>query len=171
MEEYLGLLIPLAIFGGLCGLGLFVGGTIERKHFQDLDTRDAQTAEILVTQLKSFPDAMVVAERPPTMLVAEVVISSDYLKSFVGGLRNIFGGEVRSFQTLLVRARREALLRIKEESARLGYDAVCNVRIETADIGGKGENKKNKIIMASILASGTAYSSNRHLDASSSAVT
>jgi uncharacterized protein YbjQ (UPF0145 family) len=161
MEDMIGLLIPLAIFGGMICLGLFVGGTIERNHFKNLDARDAQTSHIIVTQLKSFPNADFAVDRPPTILISEVVISSDYLKSFLGGLRNIFGGEVKSFQTLLERARREALLRIKEESIQLGYDAICNVRMETADIGGRASNKKNKIIMASILISGTAYSSNR----------
>ena len=58
---------------------------------------------------------------------------------------------------LLERARREAVLRIQEEAKELGYDAVCNIRLETADVGGRGSNNKNKIVMASILASGTAY--------------
>ena len=137
-------------------LGLIVGGINERNHFRQLDMREAQTRDILVTQLKSFPAATAV-ERTPRMLVAEVVISSDYLKSFLAGIRNIFGGEVRSFQTMLERARREALQRMKEEARQMGYNAICNVRLETADIGGRGSSSNKRIFMAAILASSTAY--------------
>ena len=61
-----------------------------------------------MTQIRSFPAYAAVGPLP-TMLVAEVVISSDYLKSFLARLRNIFGGEIRSVGTLLERARREVL--------------------------------------------------------------
>ena len=160
MEALLTLIIPFAFFIGMICLGLLVGGTIERKHFQNLELREQQTQHMMVTQLKTFPGAKP-SNLTPTMLVSETVISSDYLKSFLGGLRNIFGGEVRSFQTLLERGRREAILRLKEESMQLGYDAICNIRIETADIGGRSANKKKQIVMASILATGTAYSTGR----------
>ena len=137
-------------------LGLVVGGMNERNHFRQLGMREAQTSDILVTQLKSFPACSPV-DRVPTMLVAEVVISSDYLKSFLAGIRNIFGGEVRSFQTMLERARREALQRIREEAREMGYNAICNVRLETADMAGRTSSSKNKIVMAAILVSATGY--------------
>jgi uncharacterized protein YbjQ (UPF0145 family) len=89
------------------------------------------------------------------MIVKEVVIASDYLKSFLAKLRNIFGGEVRSFETLLERARREALLRIIEEAQSNGYNAICNLRMDTAEIGGNLDKKG--AAMATILASATAY--------------
>ncbi len=152
MEIFFSLGIPVF----LLMLGLIVGGITERNHFRRLHDRDVQTQDILVTQLRSFP-AYAAGERPPTMLVAEVVISSDYLKSFLARLRNLFGGELRSVGTLLERARREALLRIKEQAQEQGYNAVCNVRLETADIAGRGSSSKNKVIMAAMLASATAY--------------
>ena len=150
------LIFTLGVFIFLLLMGLIVGGMTERNHFRRLAERDAQTQNVLVTQLRSFP-GYVPADRTPTMLVAEVVISSDYLKSFLAGLRNIFGGEVRSFQTLLERARREALVQIKEQAKAQGYNAVCNVRLETADLAGRNSGSKNKIVMAAILASATAY--------------
>ena len=92
---------------------------------------------------------------PPAIVVGETVIATDYLKSFLARLRNIFGGEIRSYRTLLERARREALLRIVEEARGMGYNAVCNVRFETADVG--GNSTMRKVAMVAILASGTAY--------------
>lgn len=148
------LIINLAPFVGLIVLGLVVGRATERMHFRNLDRREQQVADMLVTQLKSFPDR-VAGDPPPTLLVGEVVIATDYLKSFLAKLRNIFGGEVRSYQSLLTRARREAMLRIQEQARGTGYNAVCNVRIQTADIG--GSTTKRKVAMAAILASATAY--------------
>ena len=147
-------LIYLGFFIVLIALGFFVGGATERRHLADLARREEATSGFLATQSKYFlgnPEA----NQTPTMVVTEVIIASDYLKSFLAKLRNIFGGEVRSFQTLLDRARREALLRIIEEAQSNGYNAVCNLRMDTAEIGGNLD--KRGAAMASILASATAY--------------
>lgn len=146
------LIIPLGITAFLLLLGLIVGGTTERKHFRTLAEREAQHG-VLISQIKSFPFATTQSELPPRILVAEVVIGTDYLKSFLASFRNIFGGEVRSFQTLLTRSRREALQRLVEQAEAQGYNAICNVRFDTADVG--GGNKK--VHMSAVLASGTAY--------------
>ncbi len=143
----------------LLALGWFVGRSREKRHFQELDRREQLCQDMLVTQLKSFP-SYVFGEKPPRMLVGEAVIATDYLKSFLAGLRNIFGGEVLSYETMIVRARREATLRILEQAQREGYNAICNLRLETADIGGSGVsngNRKNQKVMSAILASATAY--------------
>ena len=138
----------------LLALGLFAGRYIERKHFRDIERRERQMSDMLVTQLKSFPAADL--DTPVACLVvAEVVIATDYLKSFLASLRNIFGGEIKSYQSLLARARSEATLRIQEQARRQGYNAICNVRYETADVG--GNSTMRKVAMAAIIASGTAY--------------
>lgn len=164
--ETLSFFLQWGLFLGLIALGLFVGGYLERKHIASLDRRESETRHMLVTQLKSFPLNSPTG-KPPTMLCGEVVISSDYLKTFLATIRKLFGGELRSFQTLLDRARREALQRIKEDAVRRGYDAICNVRLETAAIAGRGSSNKNKIVMVSIIASGTAYCTSRNLTPSS----
>ncbi len=147
-------LIYFGFFIVLITLGFVVGGATERRHLADLAQREEATSGFLATQSKYFlgnPEA----GHTPTIVVKEVIIASDYLKSFLAKLRNIFGGEVRSFQTLLDRARREALLRIIEEAQSNGYNAICNLRMDTAEIGGN-LNKKGAA-MATILASATAY--------------
>ena len=70
-----------------------------------------------------------------------VVVSIDYFKRFLAGLRILVGGRVKSYETLLDRGRREALLRMKEQAVGNGYDAVINVRLETsrlANANGQG---------------------------------
>jgi uncharacterized protein YbjQ (UPF0145 family) len=148
-------LINLVPFLLLIALGLFVGGHIERRHFRLLDQREAENGSFLITQLKSYPFA-VAGPSAPSIFFGEAVISSDYLKSFLGGIRKIFGGEMRSYQSLLVRARREALQRLVEDARRQGYNAVCNVRYYSTDISGASKSRK-KAVMVTLLASATAY--------------
>lgn len=147
------LIFTAGTFVFLIALGLFVGGATERRHLRALSQREAALAGIRISQLRSFPDHA--GELEPTLLCAEVVISSDYLKTFLGNLRKIFGGELRSFQTLMERARREVQLRLQEEAQRRGYNAICNLRLETVDLAGR--ERKNALTLATLLASATAY--------------
>jgi len=156
MEALYGLAFALLPALFLIVLGIFVGRSIERKHFADLKRREVAVSHVLATQMKTFHQPKSQAS-PPIMLVSEVVISSDYLKSFVGAIQNFVGGEIHGFQTLLERARREALLRMKEQALERGYDAICCVRLNTAEIGGHDPAQKRAIVMVSLLASGTAY--------------
>lgn len=132
----------------------YAGTAVERSHFRSLALRESQVANILVTDLKSFPFAGV-QPKPPRIMVAEVVIATDYLKSFLSALRKIVGGEMRSYLKLVERARREAILRVVEEAKHQGYTAVCNVRLESSDIA--GTTKGRGAAMVTLIASGTAY--------------
>jgi uncharacterized protein YbjQ (UPF0145 family) len=156
MEDFVGILVPVAFVAFMLAIGYFAGGWAERAHLQRLDERERANSDFFVTQIKSCPGAAR-SGPAPTMFIGEVVIASDYLKSFLGSLRNIFGGEVRSYQTLLDRARREALLRIIDQARAGGYNAVCNVRFDPADVGGNTTTAKKGVVMAAILASATAY--------------
>ena len=135
--------------------GLIFGTRAERRHFESIEQREQQLGYIPATDLRSYiePDTRYASH----IVISEVVIATDGWKVFVAGLKNFFGGEVRSFQTLLLRARREALLRLKEQAAQHGYNALCNVRLMTADIGGTSE--RGGMAMVAVLASATAYHS------------
>ena len=150
----MGFALNILIVLFLLSLGLFAGRYTERKHVLSLEMRERRLQDCLVTQLKSFP-AAIPGTLPPCLFVGEAVIATDYLKSFLANLRNIFGGEVRSYQSLLTRARREALVRIQEQARQQGYNAICNVRFQTADVG--GNSTMRRVAMVAIIASGTAY--------------
>ena len=139
----------------LVPLGFILGRFSEKKHFRSLDEREAATSDIFVTDLKTFP-MLSDADKTPEMLIGEVTIATDYYKTFAAGLRNFFGGEMRSFESLKIRARREAVLKILEQAKLKGFNAVCNLRMETADIGGSTISRKSAVTV-SILASATAY--------------
>ena len=66
-------------------------------------------------------------------------------------LGNVFGGNVQSYETLVDRARREAVLRMKESCPHA--DQVINLRLETSSIT-KGKGKQ--VGAVEVLASGTA---------------
>lgn len=144
-------MIPFIIFVVLMLTGYFIGGAREKRHYRSLADREANMSHVVMTQSKHFLAPKKDSD-PPCLLVSEVVIASDYLKTFLAGLRNIFGGEIRSYETMLERGRREAVLRIQEQAKLLGFNAVCNVRLNTADIGGR-------IAMASVICTATAYHS------------
>src|SRR5690554_6859942 len=105
-------------------LGLVVGGSIERKHFRDLEQREHTSRHRVALSDKRCDDPRPVARA--TLAMGAVVISHDYLKRFFAAWRMIFGGELRSYSTLIERARREALQRMKESAPHA--DLFLNVR-------------------------------------------
>lgn len=50
------------------------------------------------------------------------------------GIRNLAGGELKAYSTLLSQARDEAIARMEADAVEMGGDAVVNVRIETSEI-------------------------------------
>ena len=157
MEEFIGLFIQLGIPLLLLALGLSAGTLAERRHLRLIGIREKSFADFHVSNLKSFPGG-VATGISPSVVTAEVVIATDYFKSFIARLRNIVGGEVRCFEGLMQRARREALLRLIEKANGMGMDAVCNLRFDTMDIGGAASSRRKKgVIMVCVIATCTAY--------------
>jgi uncharacterized protein YbjQ (UPF0145 family) len=50
------------------------------------------------------------------------------------GLRNLAGGELKAYSTLLTTAREEAIARMEADAVEMGADAVVNVRMETSEV-------------------------------------
>jgi len=154
------LLISFVFFVVMISLGFFAGGYTERSHFRRLDEREEANRGFIVTQLKTFPGGAA-TDLPPQLFLGETVIASDYLKTFLSKIRKFFGGELRSYHSLLERARRESLLRIVDQAKAAGYDTLCNLRYETADIGG-ATNPKKTVVTVAVIASATAYRRKQH---------
>ena len=150
------ILIGLIFTFGLLALGFVAGTMAEQKHFRRLEAREDATLDIIRTNSKHY-----LVPRPgatgPMMVCAETVVASDYFKNFLASFRKIFGGEMRSYNSLMDRARRETLTKLVEQAKAQGYNAVCNVRLEPADIG--GSLGKKGAAMVCIVGSATAYHS------------
>ena len=55
-------------------------------------------------------------------------------KDSLAGLKNIVGGELKSYTELLVESRRESMTRMLAQAQQLGANAVVNVRFATSSI-------------------------------------
>jgi len=144
-------MIDIIIFLLLLGLGYFIGQALEKSHYRSIRQRESQLSTIPAIASKKLS-----ADFEPcnTQLVAgNVVISVDFFKKFVAGLRAIVGGRITTYESLIDRARREALLRMKEEAHQLGAQYVFNIKMETSSIS---KGKRDSIGSVEVLAYGTA---------------
>jgi len=143
-------MMDLIIFLSLLVLGYLVGQWTEKRHYRSIREREQQLKGLPIVTYRFPPKNKIFDQR---LVTGNVVISVDYFKRFIAALRNFFGGRVTSYESLLDRARREALLRMKEQAEAMGAAYVFNVKYETASIS---KGRKNAIGSVEVLAYGTA---------------
>ncbi len=139
----------LIIFLVLLSVGYISGTLIEKRHFQKIREREEQMVTLPTIMLKRPLHEEGISQ--VRLVSGSVVISIDYFKKFVASLVNFFGGRVSTYETLIDRARREAVLRMKEEAA--DASEIINIRIETSSIS---KNAAQNIGAVEVLAYGTA---------------
>ena len=141
----------LIIFAILMGLGYFFGRYYESRHYKSIFKREAEYQHILVVASRIPP----VGEKlqDSLLVMGSVVISVDYFKRFLASLRSLFGGRVVSYESLIDRARREAILRMKKQASDVGADKVFNIKYETSSVS---KSAKGAIGSVEVLAYGTA---------------
>lgn len=127
----------------------WTGSWIERRHYRSILAREARLMSLPAVASRMVPEARYRHE----LVMGNVTVSVDYFKRMLSALHWVFGGNVTSYETLLDRARREALLRLKEMAAGQGASLVLNVKYETASVSkGVGDT----IGSVEVLAYGTA---------------
>ena len=131
----------------ICGV---IGSVTEKKHYASIHARERATARVPVIPTSVSDDSKMVVGA--VLVTGATVVSPDAFRRFLASIRNIFGGRLRSYESMLDRARREAVLRMKEQAPEA--DAIVNFRMETSKIG--GQQKKQGIIAIEVLAYGTA---------------
>jgi uncharacterized protein YbjQ (UPF0145 family) len=145
----------LIIFLVLLSLGYGVGQYAERRHYRSIIEREGRFNALPAIASRYPP---IEPHYEQALVIGSTVISVDYFKRFLAALRNLFGGRVTSYESLLDRARRESLLRMKEQAATLGAAMVFNVKYETASIS---KGRGNSIGSIEVLAYGTALIDSR----------
>lgn len=122
----------------LLAIGYVVGTLTEKRHYRSIHKREKAFLHLPAITMKTidYPEEKV---KSAQLVYGSAVISIDSFKKLLAGLRNIFGGTVKSYESLIDRARREALLRMKEMAGEA--TVIVNVRIETATIGRKANKK------------------------------
>ena len=70
-------------------------------------------------------------------LVQGNTIRAKHLGRDIGaGLKNLVGGEIRSYTELMTEARRESMERMIGQAAQLGANAIVHVRFTTSQVAG-----------------------------------
>lgn len=139
-----GLIFQIVIFLILFSVGWGFGRHIEQKHLRELDEKEKQYAHIRIDT-----NRFVETNSNGQMISSNVVISNDYFKYVLATIRNFFGGRLVSYESIVERARREAMLRLKQEADRIGANHIMGVRLSTTELGMQGG-------MVEVFAYGTA---------------
>ncbi len=142
MYEFIAILVLLFI-------AYFTGSRIEKRHYRHIIDRENLLNRIPAVASRIPPEKTY----RQVLVTGNTTISVDYFKRFLAALHLFFGGNVSAYETLLDRARREAVIRMKETADSHGAELVLNVKYETASIS-KGAG--NSLGTVEVLAYGTA---------------
>lgn len=149
----LSLLLQFGLPVAFMMIAYFIGSYIEKKHFRSIRQREADAHGFPVVSFNTVPDGWNVSSS--ALVTGSIVISVDYFKRVIAGLRGLIGGRIKTYEPLLDRARREAVLRMIAAARSQGYDAIINVRLETSRLANAKRNGKG-IAGVEMLAFGTA---------------
>ena len=69
------------------------------------------------------------------VVFGEVIAGVNFVKDFVAGLSNFFGGRSGTYEEELINARQQALDEMEQRAAQLGADAVVSVDIDYEVLG------------------------------------
>lgn len=139
--DFFGFLVLLAV-------GYVAGRSAEAAHYRSLRRREKALSSVTVFSNRFPPDPA--ARHAVALVCGSAVISEDYFKFMLAGLQSLFGGRLRSYESLLDRARREAVLRMKEAARAKAGSMIINVKFQTYRIPGRA------LGAVEILAYGTA---------------
>lgn len=154
IEFVVSILFQITPFIILIAIGVIFGGMNERRHFERLRAEEAALSHILHSNLKHIPDVHAKDLEEGAILVSgNVVVALDYFKKIAAFLKALVGGDLRAYESILERARREAIVRMLKEADAVGATAVHNIRLEFSTIGGQNHKSPGG---AEILAYGTA---------------
>ena len=83
------------------------------------------------------------------IVTSEVLIGANFMKDFLGGLRDFFGGRSGTYESVLKEAKESALAELRQNAQSMGADAILGIDLDYETIGSGGS-------MLMVTASGTA---------------
>lgn len=146
------ILINLTLPFFLIILGGITGTVGEILHWRSIKRRERIFREITLTNWRRIPSGFIVKES--FLCGGNIVVGSDYMKTFLARLKTLVGGRLFSLERLMMLARAEALLRMAEDAYEKGADYIINVRFETMFI--RFSIKRKPWPMVEVVAYGTA---------------
>ncbi|MDY3306056.1 heavy metal-binding domain-containing protein [Psychrobacter sanguinis] len=148
MDTVSDFIINNIVFIGLFFLGWVFGRLNEGDHLKRLDVAEKELGHIIVSS-ERFYQPKISDGTQGILVMGSVVIAQDYFKMIIARILSLFGKNLTTYETLLDRARREAVLRMKLEAQFLGYNQVYGLRLEVTSINLTGS-------MVEAIAYGTA---------------
>lgn len=143
----------LLIFTVLIVVGFYFGRAAEHRHYSSLSSRENIFRELQVLTIRRPPFSY--GDCQSNLVSGSTVVSVDFFKVFVAGLKNLIGGRITTYESLLERARREAILRMQENALNFSATMIINTRIETSRVSGDASQGIGSV---EIFAYGTALS-------------
>lgn len=142
------MLINYAPFILLFAAGWFFGSRHERQHLAELSIAEQELSHIMVSSERFYVPKLA-ANTEGELVLGSVVIAQDYFKMIIARVLSIFGKNLTTYETLLDRARREAIVRMRTEAQAKGYNYIYGLRLEVSNINQLGS-------MVEAIAYGTA---------------
>ena len=139
-----GLLFKIELTLVLFCIGFAFGRYFERKHLRELEENEKRLAYIRIDTNK-----FQTSEQMGQFISSNVVISHDYFKFIIANIQNFFGGRLTTYESVVDRARREAVVRLKNEAEKVGSNHIMGLRLSTTEMGMQGG-------MVEVFAYGTA---------------
>ncbi len=119
-----GLIFKIILTLILFCIGWLFGRHIERKHLNELEEKEARLAYIRLDTNK-----FQTSELNGQLVSSNVVISHDYFKYIIAQIQNFFGGRLSTYESVVDRARREAVVRLKLEAEQMGAKHIMGLRL------------------------------------------
>lgn len=129
-------------------VGWFFGARHERQHFAQLKISEQKLGHIIVSTERFYQPSMV-ENSQGELVLGSVVIAQDYFKMVIARVLSIFGKNLTTYETLLERARREAVVRMRIQAQEKGCNHIYGLRFEVSNINQLGS-------MVEAIAYGTA---------------
>ncbi|QXW26740.1 YbjQ family protein [Acinetobacter johnsonii] len=126
-------LFKVLVFVILFTVGWTFGRHAERKHLNELEVQEKRLAYIRIDN-----NRFQTSENFGQMVSSNVVISHDYFKYVIANIQNFFGGRLTSYESIVDRARREAVVRLKLEAEKMGATHIMGLRLSTTELGMQG---------------------------------
>lgn len=87
---------------------------------------------MILTNIESVPGMKITAQYG--IVSGSTVRSKNAILDIGAGLKNVVGGELKSYTALLTDSRKEATARMEEQAKKMGANAIINVRFATSSI-------------------------------------
>ena len=135
LEAALSLVLPAILFVLIMGAAWGIGRWIDRRHLAQLDIDEAELRGVTASNCDPDRGNEASPARGVALVTGSVVVANNRFKMWRARWRSLIGGRIVHYETLVFRARREAIVRMKREARELGSDHVCGVRLQSTAVG------------------------------------